>query len=169
MERPRSRKVAVVSIYAALYASITLVEAFATGPLAFGPVQVRISDALLPTCAATGPPAAMGLALGCVVANALTTGSPIDVVLGSIANLLAGYASWRLRRRHVLIPALASAFIVTAIVASYLPLLFNVPWPLSYVGVLGGELIACVVIGAPLTKKLQGALGPNLSRWAARG
>ena len=75
---------------AALYTALTLVAA----PLSFGPVQIRISEALtiLP---AICPPAISGLTLGCVISNVLgfvMGANPIgiiDAIVGSVATLLA--------------------------------------------------------------------------------
>ncbi|RLE70426.1 MAG: hypothetical protein DRJ43_02045 [Thermoprotei archaeon] len=85
----------------AIYASITLVQALLGGPLAYGPMQVRVSDALLPTAMITGVPAAIGLALGCIVAHAYTTGSVIDMLFGSLANFTSAYMSAKLSRGNI--------------------------------------------------------------------
>lgn len=82
---------AMTAMIAALYFALSL--PFMT--LIFGPVQLRIAEALtlLPVFAAN--PVA-GLTLGCVLVNTLgaATGAnilgPLDIVFGSAATLLAG-------------------------------------------------------------------------------
>ncbi|MEG2857882.1 MAG: QueT transporter family protein, partial [Clostridia bacterium] len=83
-------------IIAALYAVLTLALPF----IGFGPIQLRIAEALcvLPFFMKDAVP---GLFIGCLAANAigmafgLTT--PWDIVIGSLATLIAAYMSSRIR------------------------------------------------------------------------
>ena len=82
--KKKTEYLAKAAVVAALYAAIT----YAVAPIAYGPVQFRISEALtiLPIfCPASIP----GLTVGCVLANILSTVDPIDMILGPIATLLA--------------------------------------------------------------------------------
>lgn len=65
---------------AALYVALTMIVA----PIAFGPVQFRISEALcvLPYFL---PSAVPGVTIGCFLANLLCGAAPLDVVFGSLA------------------------------------------------------------------------------------
>ena len=77
-------KLAVCAVIAAVYAVLTIVLA----PISYGPVQFRVSEALtaLPFLM---PGTVWGVFIGCIIAN-LYTGSILDIVLGSLATLLAG-------------------------------------------------------------------------------
>lgn len=68
---------------AAVYVALTMIVA----PIAFGPVQFRISEALcvLPYFL---PSAVPGVTVGCFLANLLCGAAPLDVVFGSIATLI---------------------------------------------------------------------------------
>lgn len=157
----RSLSVAIAALFAALYALMTITQTMLVGPLAYGPVQVRISDALLPLSMVFGVPSAVGLCIGTVVSNSYYFISPLDVVLGSLANLVAGYLSAKYSRGNLLLAATYPVVVVTLVVGTYLPWLFFVDAPLwlFYLGILAGEFIACVLIGVPLLKAVKGAMG----------
>ena len=88
------RRVAFAGVVAALYVALT----FAVAPIAFGPLQFRISEALtiLPFFF---PVAVPGLFVGCAIANWLLSPYGIlDVVVGSAASLIAGLCTMLLGR-----------------------------------------------------------------------
>ena len=122
---PRSRFVAQAGVIAALYAALTILVIQFPGALGWGPVQLRVSEALTVLAALT-PAAIPGLWLGTLVANAslVPQVGPIailDVVFGSVASLLGAVWMWRFRERTsaaLLGPVLFNALIVPA----YLPL-----------------------------------------------
>jgi uncharacterized membrane protein len=112
----------------AIYAALTLVALTLLGGLAWGPVQLRVSEAVCVLAVLT-PTAIPGLTIGCMIANLLNifiSGSGalglLDVVFGSLATCLGAVWAWRWRRRTgiaLLGPVLANALIVPA----YLPLI----------------------------------------------
>lgn len=154
----KSLSISITSFFAALYAAVTIVETALGGPLSYGIIQVRVSDALLPLPMIFGLPAAFGLFLGCIVANAYYMLNPLDVLFGSLANLVAGVLSAKLSNNNVLLAATYPVVAVTLIVGSYLPLLIpGVPLWFAYVSVGTGEVIACFIIGIPLLKAAQKA------------
>lgn len=156
----KSLAVSIAAIFAALYAIITIAETTLGGPLTYGPIQVRISDALLPLPMIFGLPSAVGLFIGTVVANAYYMLSPLDILFGSIANLIAGILSAKFSRGNVFLAAAYPVLVVTIVIGSYLPLFFvGVPLWLIYGGVLAGEIISCMVVGVPLLKTVQRVLG----------
>ncbi len=150
-----AKPVTIASIYAALYATITILETVTVGTLAYGPIQVRVSDALLPLPMIHGIPAAIGLAIGCFVANAYATGNIIDIVFGSIANLVAGVLAAKASKGKPFLASTYAILAVTLIVGTYLPLLFPIPLWFSYASIFVGEAIAIYLIGYPLLKILQ--------------
>ena len=156
----KSLAVSIAAIFAALYAIITIAETTLGGPLTYGPIQVRISDALLPLPMIFGLPSAVGLFIGTVVANAYYMLSPLDILFGSIANLIAGILSAKFSRGNVFLAAAYPVLVVTIVIGSYLPLFFvGVPLWLIYGGVIAGEIISCMVVGVPLLKTVQRVLG----------
>lgn len=125
----RARFIAQAGMIAAAYAAVTILTSQVLGVLAWGLVQVRVSEAL--TVLAFFTPAALpGLTLGSVIANSYnwaSTGTPLgflDVVFGSLGTLLGAAWTWRFRDRVALGlagPVLANALIVPA----YLPFLLQ--------------------------------------------
>lgn len=107
-------------IIAALYVVLTL----PFGELAFGPFQIRPSEALtiLPLFY---PEAIAGLYVGCMLANAASAFGIFDIFLGSLATLIAAlgtYVTGRIIKKHPLrvaiggiFPVVANAFIVPAV------------------------------------------------------
>ena len=97
------------AIVAALYAALTL----ALAPVSFGMVQFRVSEALtaLPLIM---PEAVPGLAMGCLIANLLGGATPMDVVFGALATLIAALVTRRLRNKPAL--ALAAPVIFNGII-----------------------------------------------------
>ncbi len=79
-----TRKLVAAAVIGALYAALTMVN-----PFSYGPIQFRVSEVLciLPFFF---PYSAIGLAIGCVIANLLSAYGAIDIVFGSFATLLAG-------------------------------------------------------------------------------
>ncbi len=156
----RSLSVAVAALFAALYALITIAETSVGGPLTFSFIQIRISDALLPLSMVFGIPSAVGLCLGTVVANSYYMLGALDIIFGSLANLIAGILSAKFSRGNPFLAAAYPVIVVTVIVGSYLQLFFvDVPFWLVYGGIFAGELVACVFMGVPLVKAIQRAIG----------
>lgn len=160
----RVQQVSETVIIAALYFLLT----FMLAPISFLPFQVRVSDALIMLSAILGLPAVYGAFLGCLFANLFPVGyppNPLDIVFGSLANLLASYTVYRLcygrlSKFRVLASSIISSLIIALIVGSYLPILilpsfswWDVVW-LGYLGVLPGELIAQSLIGSALVLAL---------------
>ena len=80
------------AVIAAVYAAITIF----TQPIAYGPVQFRVSEVLtvLPFIL---PESVWGLTLGCLIAN-IYGGSVIDMIFGTLATLLAALATTKIKR-----------------------------------------------------------------------
>src|SRR2546426_6489455 len=95
-----SRNLALAAVFGALYAA--LVVAFA--PISNLPIQVRVADALMPLAILFGWPVIIELGIGALAGNFLAdsiTGFPsasigLDMVGGSLVNLLAGFLAWKI-------------------------------------------------------------------------
>jgi len=140
--------IAQAGIIAALYAAITVLLA----PISYGPVQVRVSEALTILPFIT-PAAIPGLFLGCVVANLYGGLGLYDIIGGSICTLLAACFTYLLSRtkRPVLAP-LPPVLINALGVSLYLHFLFDLPYLVTVFYIAAGEIIACYFLGYPLLK-----------------
>ncbi len=144
MRNTNIRRLCLCGITAALYAALTLI----TAPLAFGPIQLRISEALVVLCALE-PTMAIGLTLGCFAANLFSSVTALDMVVGTLATGLA--CLWTIRCRKpwmVLAPnILVNAVLVGGMLAWTLaPGQF---W-LMVLQIGTSQLIVMVVLGLPL-------------------
>lgn len=171
----RSRHVAQAGLIAALYAAATLPAI--QNPLTYGPVQVRLSEAL--TVLALFTPAAVpGLTIGCAVANGAMVAqfgaaALLDVIFGSLATFLGAVWTYKHRRRPavaLLGPVVANALIV----AAYLPIVLaatglydrtvlgidiSASWLWMYlfgvVMIAAGEFVAVYLVGGSLAFALR--------------
>jgi uncharacterized membrane protein len=103
MKKTTSLLIARAAMVAAIYAVLTLaVTLTPLGTLAFGPVQVRVSE-MLTVLPALTPAAVPGLFVGCIVSNlvgsAVGLSGMLDVVFGSLATLLAAWLSGKMPSR----------------------------------------------------------------------
>lgn len=131
-------------VIAALYAVLTV--AFA--PMSYGPVQVRISEALtvLPFLI---PEAVPGLFLGCALANFFGEFGLLDVVFGSAATLIAAFLSSRMKT--IALASIPPVVINMLIVGGYLSVITKMPFLYAalYIGI--GQAVSCMALGIPLT------------------
>lgn len=140
-----TRIVSRVALVAALYVLLTVLPPL--NALGYGPVQVRVSEALtvLPFVAPWAP---WSLYLGCILAN---LGSPFlvwDLTLGAAGTLAAALLTRRMPRPYLapLPPVLVNALVVS----SYVAPLSGMPYLLTAVYIALGEAIACYILGYPL-------------------
>lgn len=141
-----TRYISQVGIIASLYAAITIVLA----PISYGPIQMRISEALTILPYLT-PAAIPGLFVGCVVANIYGGVGIYDIVGGSLCTLLAAFLTYLLSRTRKPILAPLPPIVVNALgVSLYLHLLFQLPYWITVAYIAIGELGACFVLGYPL-------------------
>ena len=145
----RVRNLVFGALIGAMYVALTHMQNFLLPGSTTWAIQFRASEALCVLALLT-PAAIPGLAVGCFVFNLHYVGAlPLDLLLGTLATLLACWSMWRLRR----LPWLALA----------MPALFNailVGWELTvYIGnsfwlnalyVALGELIVLLTFGTGL-------------------
>lgn len=153
-----TRSLTRAAIIAAIYVALT----FIFQPISFGAIQFRIAEALmlLPVLMAEAVP---GLFIGCLLANLLCGGIWFDVILGSLATLLAAIAVRKLRNlpaAAAAMPAIFNGLIVGPVVyfayvhapgtvTELSVLLFNM------VTVAAGEVVVCYVLGLMLLYTLK--------------
>lgn len=144
-------------VTAALYALITV----AISPLSYGPFQIRFSEALciLPLLF---PECAVGLTVGCFIANFFGGYGAIDIVLGTTATLIGAVGTLLAGKFiknvplklivGILCPVIANALLIPIIFLvstdspeSYFVYMLSIGWPeLLSVGVLGTPLYFAV-------------------------
>ena len=147
---------------AGLYAALTM----ALLPISFYALQVRVADALLllPFFDFFGLSAVVGLTIGCTIANLSSPFGVVDVVFGSLANLLASSIAWAMGRRSKSASALAvaamfEAIVVSAVVGYFVLHVFGgVELTVAFVGVLVGEVVSVCGLGIPLCIFISRAL-----------
>jgi uncharacterized membrane protein len=141
-----TRYIAQVAVIASLYAAITIVLA----PISYGPIQIRVSEALTVLPFVT-PAAIPGLFIGCIVANLYGGLGLPDIVGGSLCTLLAAFLTYLLARTKKPILAPLPPVLVNAFgVSLYLHLLFHLPYWITVAYVAIGQIGACFVLGYPL-------------------
>ena len=167
--RSKTQRLALNGVIAAAYAALTLVASAMN--LAYGPVQFRFSEALtvLPFLfPGTWP----GLFVGCLVANLLSPYGPIDIVIGSLATLLAAIWTEKVDRPWLapLPPVLCNGAIIGAMLAWYEVGFGPGFWGIFAMNALTvglGELVACYGLGLPILIALpkipyfQGRMSPE--------
>jgi len=151
------KEVGLSAVFAGLYAVLLVFLAF----ISFGPVQLRIADCLLPLAALFGWPVIWGVTIGCLIGNftggIITFGAanPMDIIFGSIANLIATYVIFKLRR-HKLLGCVLGSIIIGLIVGGYLWLFVPAPeigglslpaWAAMMISITMSSLVAVAVIG----------------------
>jgi len=153
-----SRDLTLAAVFAALYAVINLVQALSPfgNPSIYGPVQLRVSDFLIALTALFGTPVIIGVTVGCALVNVFGPIGPIDVVFGSIANLIAASLVMSLRK-YKLPACIFGAFPIGIIVGGgylwifypYQPaeLAFLPAFITTFISILISSLIAVAVIG----------------------
>ena len=153
--RINAKKLAIMAIFASVYAVVVIELAF----ISFGAYQVRVADAMLPLSMIFGLPSAVGLSLGCFVANIYGGLGPIDMFGGAAANLVACVLAWYIGRKGGRVRRFVATLFQTAtislIVGVYLSPLLNIPLMLSVFGILVGEAIAINLIGFPLLEAIR--------------
>ncbi|HYB92622.1 MAG TPA: QueT transporter family protein [archaeon] len=151
------KKIALSATFATLYAVAVIVFAV----VSFSIIQMRIADCLIPLSAVFGWPAIFGVTIGCFVGNAYAPVGWADYFLGPLANFIAAFLIFKLRRRP-LVGCILGAAVVGLIVGGYLwlflpvPEFFGVeklyPWLISVISIFVSGLITQGVLGYSLLK-----------------
>jgi uncharacterized membrane protein len=153
MERPNMDKTRIHyfiegGIIAALYAVLT----YALAPFGYLMVQVRVAEALCILPFFT-PAAVPGLFVGCIIANFFSPFGWIDIVIGSLATLIAAFLASRIRVKW-LVPLPAVLINAVAVGAEISILTMGTADSVSFLPAAGsvalGQIAACYILGLPL-------------------
>lgn len=144
MKRIPVKKIAYSAVVAAMYFALTLL----LQPISFGPVQFRLSEALvmLPYIM---PESILGITIGCAAANAFSTFPVYDVIFGSLATLIAGILTSKIKNAWLsgLPPVLLNALV--------LPLMWyllgtDAAYWVNLISITLSEAVVIFFIGVPL-------------------
>ena len=147
-----SKQIALISIFAALYA----IGVVFLAPFSYGLVQVRIADALLPLSIVFGMPAVIGLSLGTFIANILNpTGNlgPIDILGGTVTNFIATFVAWKIcgsNKVPFIVGIGCQIVIVSVIVGTYLSYLLGSTLIVGIGYLFIGTFLAVGILGSAL-------------------
>ena len=156
-------------VYSAMIASLYIVLSFAQELLLPGTtsmvIQFRLSEILCIFCIFT-PSAIWGLTIGTLLFNLVNMGAlPLDIIIGTIATLLAAILAYKLRNvRFFKLPVLSAMMpvIVNGILIGLELELFFIDGPFHFgsfllqSGIVAiGEFGVCVVLGLPFFKLLE--------------
>jgi uncharacterized membrane protein len=151
----QTKNLALIGIYAGLYAALVIVLGFA----AYGPVQVRVADALLAVIPLLGLPGVLGHTLGVFIANLFSTLGPIDL-LNTIPSFAMSFVIYYIYKKTtndytVIGTCIAYSIVLGITVGWMLSFVINLPLlpTIAYVAI--GNIIASVLIGWPIFKLLK--------------
>ena len=143
---------AQAAMIAAIYVVLTVIGA----SFAFGPVQVRLSEALAILPGFT-PAAVPGVFLGCLISNVIAGALLPDIIFGSLATLIGAVFTWLLRNnsRYLapLPPVTANALIVPFVLKYAYMEPLPIPFMMLTVGI--GEIVSCGILGLLLHAALS--------------
>jgi len=144
--------VARAGIIAAVYIVITLMVT----PIAFGPIQFRIPEALT-MLAFIDPAAILGLTVGVFFANFASPLGLVDILGGSALTLLAAVLTYKIKNRYL---AMLPPVVVNALgVSLYVAPAYDLPyWPtVGYIAL--GQAVVIGIFGLPVLELYKKAAG----------
>lgn len=156
--RISTRDLARAAVIAAVYAALSWVSSLFG--LTFGPIQLRLSEALCTLPRYERRTAVPGLIVGCLITNLLSPYGLLDLVVGTFATALAAVwsAHCRTDRGAALPPVVCNVLLVGAMLAwestgftAAFPALFA--YNALTVGL--GEAAVCLLLGVPLLRTLK--------------
>ena len=143
MAKDRTKFIVRAGLIAAIYVVLTIM----LGEKSFGPIQVRISEALvlLPLIDTAAVP---GVAIGCFLANLFGGYGIIDIVFGSLVTLIAAYLTSKMPNKilGIIPPVLLNTFIVSIWVSK----INSWPYGLTALTIGLGEFFSVAGLGTGL-------------------
>ena len=162
----RSTDLALIGVYAALYAALVVV----LGGFSYGPIQVRLADSLVAVVPLLGLPGVLGHTLGVFIANMFSTAGLIDL-LNTIPSFAMAFVVYYVYKRTqndytVIGTCIAYSAVLGITVGWMLSYVFALPLlpTMAYVAV--GNIVATVLVGWPLFKVLKRT--GVLQKWLAK-
>lgn len=146
--KPHSRilDLALAGIFGGAYAALTILFA----PISYLNIQIRLAEAMIGFIPFYGWPVVIGLTLGTFLGNVFSPLGIVDLVVGPLATLFGclPVLLLRNRRKTVFLGFLGYAVIVSGIIAGELSLILALPFDLTFLSLLVGELISAGLGGS---------------------
>ncbi len=154
MRKIKTKTIAVQAMIAAGYTALTV----ALAPISFGVVQFRLSE-ILTVLPFFSPICAVGLTVGCLVSNIIGGFGMLDIIFGSLATLLAGLWTSKLRNRWLVpIPAVIANGIIVGAVITFSTTSPDAFWT-SLIPICAQlmveEAVVCYVLGLPFLSLIK--------------
>lgn len=144
--------VARAGVIAAVYIVLTLL----IKPIAFGPLQLRIPEAMT-ILAFIDPAAILGLTVGVFFANFASPYGLVDILGGSALTLAAALMTFKIRNKYM---AMLPPIVVNALgVPLYLSPATGIPYWLLAVQIAIGQTLVIGVLALPLLELYKKAAG----------
>lgn len=148
----------------AVVAAIYFLLTFASSPISFGQIQFRLAEALILLCFFRRD-FTIGLTLGCLCANCLSTLGPWDILIGTLATFISciGISFCK----HLLIASFVPVVVNALAIGFELHFVLEINLWLGFAFVALGELVCVSVLGYLLflllrrNKPFMEAIGAN--------
>ena len=151
-----TKALTLAGVIAALYVALTMISTALN--LAFGPVQLRLGEALtvLPFLF---PCTTWGLFAGCIICNILSPYGLLDLIVGSLATLIAALMTAKCKKKWLapLPPVLVNGIACGALIAWQMVGAtegFGAAFALNFLSVSLGQAAVCYVLGGLLLRWL---------------
>lgn len=153
----KAKKLAFIAMYAALYAALVVV----LGAISYGPINLRIADAMLSVVPLVGIAGVLGHTLGVFVANIFSTVGVVDL-LNTIPSFAMSFVVYYVYKRtrndlSVLVTSIAYSLVLGTTVGWMLSAVYGLPLLATIAYVMIGTMIVTTVIGWPMFKILKKA------------
>ena len=150
-----SKSLALIAVYAALYAALVV----GLGAFSYGPIQIRLADAMVAAVPLLGLPGVLGHTLGVFVANLFSIAGLIDLLntIPSFAMSFVVYYVYKRTKNDYTVIATCTAYsaVIGTTVGWMLSYLYALPLLITIAYVTIGNVIASVLIGWPVFKLLK--------------
>jgi uncharacterized membrane protein len=151
----KTKDLALIAIYAALYAALVVV----LGGISYGPIQVRIADSMLAVVPLLGIPGVLGHTLGVFIGNIFSPEGILDL-LNTIPSFVMSFVVYYVYKKTkndytVVGTSVAYSAVLGTTVGWMLSYLYYLPLLLTIAYVAIGNVIATALIGWPIFKLLK--------------
>lgn len=157
-----TKKIALITMYAAVYAALVV----GLGFMSYGPLNIRLADAMVATVPILGMAGVIGHTLGVFIANIFSTAGLIDLLntIPSFAMAFVVYYTYKKTHNDYTVIATCTAYsaVLGATVGWMLSYLYMLPLLEIIFYVFLGNFVSSVFIGWPLFKGLKKV---GLERW----
>jgi uncharacterized membrane protein len=153
----KTRSLVMAAIIAAAYVSLVV----ALAPISFGPIQVRVADALVGIVPLVGMPGVIGITIGVLIGNIPSPIGPLDL-LSAIPTCIALLLIIKIRKVSVMAGLVAYSVILSAWVGLLLSYAFNLPYLITFCYLLIGIGFATGGLGYILYKIMKKVMGSKL-------